>query len=326
MAQRHIVLRALCALLLSSIAASAGAQGFPNRTLRLIMPYSSAGPDVVSRPVAKHMGDALGKPVVFENKGGGGGIPAILDLMNAPADGHLMVMIDSSHWGVAPAVRADLPYHPLRDFAPIAHVLNTSGLLVFTLDSAPFNDLRQLIAHARANPKSVQFGVAGYAGYQHLTGESLRLATGTDMQAIVYKGGADVITAVLRGEVTFGYAGYAGLASNVKAGKLKMHAIVTRARNRQIPDVPTVMEAAGLADFHFPSQTGFVARAGTPAAVIRALSAAVAGALSQQDVKDIAQKVGYEVVGSRPEEMAELMAADLKRYADVVRLTGIKAE
>jgi len=322
---KRLAAKLLCAGLGLASALASG-QDFPNRALRLVMPYSSAGPDVVTRPIAKHMGDALGKPVVFENKGGGGGIPAILELMNAPPDGHHLVMIDSSHWGVSPAVRTDLPYQPLRDFAPVAHILNTSGLFIFTLDSAPYRDLRQLVAHARANPGAVKFAVAGFAGYQHLTGESLRLQTGADMQAIVYKGGADVITSVLRGEVTFGYAGYAGLASNVKAGKLKLLAIVTRTRNRQIPDVPTVGEAIDLPDFHFPSQTGLVVRAGTPAPVIRALAAAVATAIAKPDVQETAQKVGYELVSGRPSDMTELMNADLRRYAQIVKLTGIKPE
>ncbi len=313
-------------LLLWSATAVALGQGFPNRPLRVIMPYPPTGPDVINRPIAKHMSETLGKPIVYENRGGGGGIPAILEMMNAPADGHVMVVVDSGHWGVSPVVRQDLPYSPLRDFAPIGHVLNNSGLLIFTLSTAPYKDLRELIAHARANPNTVQFGVGGFAGYQHLAGEALKLATGSDMQAVVYKAGAEVITAVLRGEVTFGYSGYAGLTSNVAAGKLKLLAIITKNRNKYLPEIPTVGEALDLPDYYFPSQSGFVARAGTPAPVVRALSSALLRAIAQPDVQEIAQKVGYELVSGRPEEMTELIKGDLKRYAQVVKLTGIKAE
>lgn len=301
------------------------AQEFPTRPLRVIVPYTPGGPDLFVRPVAQHLSEYLGKPVTIDYRTGGGGVPAILSLMNDPADGHTMMAVDTGIWGIQPAVRPSVQYDPLRDFAPIRGLFSTGGLFLVALPSARFKDMKELVAFGKANPGKLRYAVTGLGGIHHVAGVSFASAFGLDMLAINYKGSTDTMLAVIRGEVDFGYAGLAGVAA--VGERVNLLAVVTRTRNKYAADVPTVMEAGGMKeDFHFQSQGGLVARAGTPRPTVEKLSAAMAKALSQPDVLATGQRVGYEVLPKNTAEFADLIREDLQKYVSLAKARGIKVE
>lgn len=313
-------------LLLLISCGAALAQEFPTKPLRLMMHIAPGGPDAAVRPMAQHMSEFLGKPVVMEYRGGGG-VPAVLELMNQAADGYTILFVDSSLWGILPAVRPSVPYDPIRDFAPIKPLFTSGGVLMFAPTSAPFKDVKELIVHARANPGKLRYAVVGLGGIHHLAGASFASVLGLDMQAIVYKGVSEALPAVLRGDVDFGYLGLGGIKATVAAGRLRLLAVATRTRNKFVLNVPTIMEGGALKeDFHIASQMGLVARSGTAKPILDRLSAAVARSLSQADVSAAAENTGYEILPGSAEDFAELMRDDLRRYRSMIKASGIKVE
>ena len=314
-------------LLLAGTGLASSAQDFPNRTLRAVVPYpAGSGPDLAARSVAQPMSATLGKAVVVENRPGGGGIPAVNELMNAPADGHTLLVPDSSQWAVFPVLRSKLPYDPVRDFAPVGMIYYGAQFVYVRADS-PYKDMRELIAAARAKPGSLQYGVIGLGGLIHLVGEAIRTSAGMEVQAIPYPGSPEMVSALLRGDLPYALASLGGpLAPNVKAGKLRPLAVSTRARAKTLPDVPTVREILGLTDFDFGSSLGMVARAGTPAANIERLSSALNQALALPEVLAQAANSGFELIPSTPAQMAETIRVDLRKFAQVVKDAKIKIE
>ena len=306
--------------------APAGAQDFPSRTVRMLVPYPSGGPDVVARLLAEQMTLLLGKPVIIENRSGGGGVPAIVELMNSPPDGHTLMVADPSHWGVLPALRTDLPYEPLRDLSPVSLMYTGEGLLIYVNGASPLRDVQSLVAQAKEKPGTMTYSVTGVGGLNHVIGESFKSALALNIQAIVFKGGGEAIESVLRGDVSYGMLGITALAEFVKAGRLRLLAVATRSRHKQALDVPTVMEAMGLANYDFPIQVAIVTRAGTPKAIVDRLSATIAKAAQHPPAIAKVRPIGIEITPSTPEQLGEIMRNDSRKFAQIVKATGMKLE
>ena len=302
------------------------AQDFPTRPLRLIVPYGpGAASDYVARLVAEKMSVELGQTVLVENKPAGLGLPAINDVLNAPADGHVMLAADSAHWAITPAMQA-MPYDFLRDFQPLSLTFS-NGLLLFVNTSSGITSLQGLLAEIKAKPGQFNYGTPGIGSLHHLAMEVLKTSLGLDCKHIPYRGGADAIQSLLRGETQIGINSQTAVVPHVISGKLRILAVTVTGRLRQLPDIPTVAEVTGLRDFQFPGQQGLVVKAGTPKAVVDRLSAAIRKAGSDPVLAaKVLERAASEMAPMSPEQLTELIRSDIRRYAAAVKVSGASTQ
>ncbi len=316
----------LTALLVVCAVPAALAQDYPSRPVRIIMPNPTAsGPDIVIRALAESMSRTLKQGVVVEAKAGGGGVPAVLDLKAAPADGYTIFAPDSSHWAVFPALQADLPYDPLKDFTGIGMVYS-NDLYFSVIADSPIKSISDLVARAKAKPGALRFGVTGVGSIMYIVGEAFKTATGTDMAAVPFRGSAESVAGMLRGDLDFILSGYGSITNQVKAGKVRALANSSPKRDRYTPDVPSVMEAAGLREFNFPAEIALVARAGTPRPVIDKLFAALEIGQKDPAVLTILANFLYTLRHATPDEFNAKMRSDLEKYRAVVKAANLKVQ
>ncbi len=314
---------ALLLLAAPCLSAQVQAQSFPTKALRLLVTVSpGGGPSLASTLLAEQMGPLLGQTVSVDHKVGGGGVPAILDIMNAPADGHTLIALDSQHWAIGPAMSKDLPYDTLRDLAPLGSVYKSVQVIVVT-HAFPARDLKEMVELARAKPGTLQYAALGGGSVHQLIMESLKSATGVDIQHIPYKGGSQAIAGVLAGDVPIACAGLNNVLPFVQAGKMRILATTAGSRTRQNPEIPTVAEAVGLPDFNFTGEMGLFTRAGVPRPVIEKLAATFRKAAANPELVARAFKGGLTIDATTPEEMAETVRADVKRFTQAVKVAGL---
>ena len=249
----------------------------------------------------------------------------VQEFLRSPADGYTLLMPDSSQWAVLPALRSELPYETLRDFAPVGLVF-TSTLFIVALDTFSANNLGELITLARANPGSLHIGSIGTSGLLSIFAATFRASLGLDMTYVPYKGGADLVAALLRGEVPVAVISTASISPFVKSGKMRLLAAGSKVRAKFAPDVPTIAEAAGLPDFDFAGQMGMVTRSGTPQPIIDKLSAILNNASLQPEVVSKAAAIGIDMTPTSPAQLADLMRNDLKKFAQAIKISGIKVD
>ncbi len=323
----HRTARRLTLLAAASVLSFATlAQEFPSRPLRIIVPYPGAtGPDLVARGLASGMSKVLGQNVLVENKQGGGGVPAILDMKNAPADGHTMFFPDNGHWAAFPALRNDLPYDPIRDFAPISLVYK-NGLFFFVSASSPLKSMADLVARAKEKPGALKFGVTGVDGIMRFVGEAFRVSAGIDTLAVPYRASNESVTAVLGGDLDYAVAGLSSLRALSQAGRLRILANAAGRRDRYVPESPSVAESTSLKDFNFSAEIGLVANAATPKPIIDKLARAVADAQRDAPYLDALKKLEYDVNASTPEEFGTRIRGDLERFRAVAKVANIKLQ
>jgi tripartite-type tricarboxylate transporter receptor subunit TctC len=309
-----------------SLPAPARAQNISNRPIRILVPFAPGSVvDLVPRLLAERMAADLGQPVVVENKSGGLGMPAINDVLNAPADGTAILAADASHWAIAPAMQT-VPYNFSRDFMPVS-ITFTNGLIFYTSSSSGIHSLADLIAQAKSKPGQLNFGSSGIGSVHHLAFETLKYSLGLDMKHIPYRGSAVVVESVLRGDVQVVLSSLGVVMPLVAAGKGKMLAVSIPSRLKQIPDVPTVAEITGLKDFNFPGQQGFVVKAGTPQSTIDRLGASIRKAALQPDLyAKVLETTASEMTPNTPAQFAEIIQADIKRYSNAVKVSGAKPQ
>ena len=308
------------------LAFCACAQEFPSRPLRIVVPYPpGGGPDIVARGLAVGMSKNLGQPVVVENKAGGGGVPAVMDLKNSLPDGHTLFLPDSSQWAVFPAVRDDLPYDVLKDFAAIGLVYS-NNLFIFVGGNSPFRTLNDLVSRAREKPGSLRYGMSGIGGIMHIVGEAFRLSTNVTTIAVPFRNSAAAATAVISGDLDYAVAGLQSIRSLAQAGRLRILATAASKRDRVVPDVPTVIESTGIKEFNFVAEVGLVARGGTPRPVIARLAKSLADGQKEPAYLDALKKLEYDVASNTPEEFAVQIRGDLEHFRRVVKSANIKAE
>ena len=304
-------------------APEAGAQNFPTRPVRVIVPSPpGGGPDTIARLMSPPMAHALGQAVVIENRPGGNGVAAMLELINSPADGYTTALPDSSHWAIFPQIQKEVPYDFLRDTAPIGLIF-VGPQYVTVLASHPAKDLRELIAMARAKPGSMRYGTAGFGGVVHLWGETFKSKLGLDVAYVPYKGSGQLMEAILRGEIDYGMPGYTNIKGYVESGKLRVLASGWGRRFPATPDVPTVAEAAGLPGFDFAGVLGMIGRAGTPRPVIDRLSAALNKSLADPELLKRALGFGLEITPSTPEQYDALVRADIRKFGEAIKAANI---
>jgi tripartite-type tricarboxylate transporter receptor subunit TctC len=303
----------------------AAAQGYPDRLIKLVVPYPAGGPiDTTARLVAQRLGPILGQTVIIENRGGAGGALGSKSVASAEPDGYTLLFGNASALVVGPAVYRFRDYDTIKHFAPIAKVTEGYEVLVVAPNFPP-QTVQELIAYAKANPGKLNFGSMGYGNLTHLVAELFKLRTGTDFVHVPYKGSADAVAGIVTGQVHILFGEVAGLLPLVRDGKIRALGVSSAARNALAPELPTLIEG-GLADFIALTFTGVVAPAGTPAAIVGRLNAAINEAVKPPEVVAALGKLGAEVRTGSAEAFAAFLARERDKWVDVVTRTGIRAE
>jgi tripartite-type tricarboxylate transporter receptor subunit TctC len=309
----------------ASIAGRAEAQTYPDRLIKIVVPYPPGGPiDITARLVAQRLGPILGQTVIIENRGGAGGALGTKAAAGAEADGYTLLFGNASAFVVGPAVYRFRDYDTLKQFTPIAKVTEGYEVLVVAPDFPPKN-VQELIAYAKARPGKLNFGSMGYGNLTHLVAELFKLQTGTDFVHVPYKGSPEAVAGIVTGQVHILFGEVAGLLPLVRDGKLRALGVASMGRNALAPELPTMIEG-GVDGFVALTFTGVMAPKGTPAPIVSKLNAAINESLKPPEVVAALGKLGAEVRPGSPEEFGAFLVKERDKWVDVVTRTGIKAE
>jgi tripartite-type tricarboxylate transporter receptor subunit TctC len=294
------------------------AQSFPDRPLRLIVPYPPGGnTDILARTVSQRLTESLGKPVVVDNRGGGNGVIASEISARSSPDGHTVFVGSTRELSINPAMMRSLPYDAVKDFAPVSQGTITA-ILLGVHPSLPVKSIKELVAHAKSDPKGMAYGTPGIGTAMHLSGELLNMAAGINTVHVAYKGGGPAVAAVLAGqEVKFGYMGMGPVIPHIKSGKIRPLALTMGKRSALLPDVPTMQES-GVADFEVNSWYGVCAPAGVPEALLDKLNADVHAAMRVPEVEHRLTELGMPPAPTTREEFDTFMRAEIARWAQVI--------
>jgi tripartite-type tricarboxylate transporter receptor subunit TctC len=312
-------------LALPALVPMARAQGFPDQPVRMIVPFAAGGPaDIIARVVGRPMGDRLGRPVVVEARAGAGGLIGVDATAKARPDGHTVVMASSGAIVILPHLRANMPYDPLRDLAPISQVLAVPQIVSVAPGLGP-RSLGELIALARARPGQLAFGSAGIGSSLHMAGELLKLRAGIDITHVPYPGAAPAVTDLLAGRIQILMADAPALLGQVRAGALPALAVTSPERLGVLPDVPTAVEG-GVPGMVSETWYGVLGPAGIPADRIARLHGALLGALEDAETRQALLNQGGRIVGSSPADFAAFIRQTYATWGEVVRATGVRME
>lgn len=313
----RVAIRIAAALML--IASACAHAQYPAKPIHLIIPYPPGGAtDIIGRALAQKLGDALGQPVVVDNRAGAGaGIGADFVAKAAP-DGYTLLIGTTGSHTINPAIYSKLPYDPVRDFAPVTLLATYCNVLVVAPD-LPVQNLKQLIELAKAKPGTVTFGSAGNGSSNHLSGELLASMAGVRMQHVPYKGSAPALIDVMAGQTNFMFDILSTSLPQIKAGKVRALAWTGPTRSSLIPEVPTVAES-GLPGYEVVGWFGLFAPAGTPRDIVNRLNAETAKILKLPELKE--KLIGYDTASSTPEQFAAIIKADIATWAKVVKDSG----
>ncbi len=313
---------AVCAL---TLAPGVPAQSWPAKPIRIIVPHAPGGvTDVVTRTLAQPLSEALGQPVVVENRAGAAGLLGTEVAAAAPADGYTLVMLVDTNT-IFPSTVKVLSHDPLTSFAPITLFGRGSHVLV-AHPSLPVNTLQELVAYAKAHPNQLSYASPGTGSPQQLGFETIKLRSGIDVVHIPYKGGGQAIIDVLGGQVKLGMVGMAPALPHIKAGKLKALAVTGKTRSHVMPDVPTVAES-GFPGFETGQWQGLAAPVGTPQVAITRLHDELLKIMRTPAVAEKLASIGMDSsVSATPNDFALMLQDELKRWPAVVKAAGIQPE
>ena len=313
-----------CLLAAFAIACAAHAQ-YPDRPIKLIVPFAPAGvTDTSGRVIAEAMSKRLGQPIIVENKPGASGNIGTQQVALAPPDGYTLVLGFDGTIVINPHVFANFPIDVQKDLAPVGKIGDATLILV-AHPSVPAKNLQELIAYSKKDPKGLGFGSSGVGGTPHVGGELLKLRTGANLMHIPYKGGGQAISDALGGNVPLVATAVAGAHGHVKSGKLVAIGVMGAKRSSSLPDVPTFMEQ-GLADFDVSSWVAILAPAKTPRAVIDRLNRELNAVLADPATIAKLETLGITPTPGTPEALATQIRDDLDKYGKVVKAANIKAE
>jgi tripartite-type tricarboxylate transporter receptor subunit TctC len=314
---------ALLSFSVATIAFTATAADYPQKPIRLIVPFAAGGGnDAVARTIAQRLSAGLGQQVVVDNRAGAGGIVgAELAAKSAP-DGYTLFLGGVGSHAINPSVHRNLPYDPVRDFAPISLVASAPLILVVQ-PSVAANSVEEFVALAKAKPDTINYASNGNGSSSHLAAVMFEAMTGTRMTHVPYKGLAPALVDLLSGQVQAMFSSVVAILPHVQAGKLRALAVTGEKRLALIPDVPTVAES-GVAGYQAGSWYGILAPAGTPPEIVRTLNSEIVKAIQQPDVKRAFALEGAEPVGSSPQEFAAHIRAELSRLGKVAREAKIE--
>jgi tripartite-type tricarboxylate transporter receptor subunit TctC len=315
----------VAATLMLACASLALAQTWPSKPIRYIVPFAPGGTtDILGRMVGAKLAEALGQPVVVENRAGAAGALGVEMLARSAPDGYTIGGGTISSHAINVTLYGKLPYDPIKDFAPITMLATLPNMLIVH-PSLGVNNVQELIALLKANPNKYSFGSAGNGTSQHMSGELFKTMTGVQMQHIPYKGSGPMIPDLLAGTISMSFENLTTAFPPAKSGKLKALAVTTTKRSFVAPDVPTLAEA-GLAGFEISSWQALFAPAGTPKDIVARLYTETAKALKAPDVAKRLQDLGLDAGGMPPEELAALIRNEIPRLGKIVRDSGAKVD
>jgi len=316
-------MRLAAALTLASLASVAAAQ-YPNKPVRIINPFAAGGTgDIITRSVAQKITETTGKPIVVENRTGAGGRIGYEAVIKSPADGYTLVLSDTT-FTMMPALYRNLPWSGTDVLVPVT-ILAETPFVIVTNPTVRVSTLKELIGIAKSRPGRVNYGSAGSGSVNHVSTELFRREAGVDITHIPYKGMSDAITGMLTGSIDMLIVGVFIAAPHVKSGKMVPLAVAAPQRSAALPDVPSTVEA-GLPRFIAGNWFGWSAPKGTPNEAVEWLYKEVRTALSTPAVKELLAVQGAEASGISPEQFANVVRDNTRRWAEVIREAGIRAD
>jgi tripartite-type tricarboxylate transporter receptor subunit TctC len=306
-------------------ALSAAAAAFPDKPVKLVVPYPPGGfPDTVARVMSKALSEKWGQQVIVENKPGGNGTVAAQALKSSPPDGYTLLITDGSMFTINPSLYAKLEYDPKNDFVPIASIAR-APLFLTAHPSVPANSFVEFVAYVKANPGKVAYGSSGIGSTHHLSTEAMSAALGLNMIHIPYKGMGQATPALVGGQVQVLFSALPAIAGFVKDGRVKLLAQNSTQRFSTQMQIPTVAES-GVPGFNFAPTTIAMASAGTPAAILKTLSTDIAAAAKSTGVSETLLTAGVETLGGSAEELGKQLASEAERFSKTIRTINIKPE
>ncbi len=306
------------------VSATAGAQSWPTKPVRLIVPFpAGGGTDAFARPLAAHLSLQTGQQFVIDNRGGAGGTIGAELASKAPADGYTF-LVGAVHHTIAVSMYAKLGYDLEKDLTPVTLVSVVPNVLVLH-PSVPFNSVSELIVYAKANPNKLNFASAGNGTSHHLAAELFKTTTGVQMLHIPYKGAGPAMQDLIGGQVNLMFDGMGSSATQIRGGKLKPLAVTTARRSPAFPDVPTMQEA-GVPGYQVTTWYGLWAPAGTPPEIVSRLQAEVVKAFAKPELKEIWAAQGADLGGNTSAEFGAFIKAEIVKWAKVVKDSGAKID
>src|SRR3954451_20508631 len=297
---------------------------YPERPITLVIPFAPGGPtDIIARILSIALSQSLGQQVIVDNRGGAAGNIGMGQVARATPDGYTL-LLTSTAIAVNPALFKNLPYDPIKDFAPISELVNAPNVLVVRPDSG-INSIADLVAQAKANPQKFNYSSPGAGTKSHLTGELLKLRAGIQMVHVPFRGGGPAAQAVLANTVQVGSVALAAAESLIKDGQLRALAVTSEKRWFSLPDVPTMIEA-GYPGFISDTFNALLAPAGTPPEILSVLVRESRAAFLRPETRELARKAGFEIVAGTPEQLTARIASEIPAVRELVERAGIKPE
>ncbi len=323
MMRRQFVAAGFAAVGLGFGLTPAAAQTYPAKPIKMIVPYTPGSPvDVLARLVTQHVSARLRQTIVIDNRPGAGTTIGTKAAAEAPPDGYTL-LIGATSFVISAAMYPNLDYDPIKSFAPVAMLAVSPQVLVIE-PSVPAKTVAEFVAYAKAHPGELNFGF-GLGTLPQILGESFKVITGTDIVSIPYKGGAQAITDMLGGRIQMNFGTQATLLPLIQQGRIRALAVTTETRAKDLPDIPTMIES-GLPQLSLAFSAGIVAPAGTPAALVATLNAAINEALKSPELVAGLAKLGFEPKIWTTQQYAAFLADEMKRWPPIVKASGVKPE
>ena len=322
----RVVRQIFAVFLLLTVIAAQAQQAFRQRAVRIVVPYPpGSGTDIATRILGQKLSEIWGQAVVVDNRPGAGAIIGVDAVAKAAPDGYTLGIADTGPLAINPAVYPQLPYDPVKDFAPVTEVATLPFMLVVNA-SLPVKSVGELIALAKSKPGEINYASVGNGSVVHLATELFNTRAGIDMKHIPYKGSAPALQGLLSGDVQVMFVNLFSALALVQSGKLRALAAASATRIGALPDLPTVAEA-GVPGYEFMTWFGLIAPAGTPKPIVAKLNEDFRRVLAMPDVREtFRSKGGFEPVGSSIESFTQLIPAEIARWGKVVRDNGIKVD
>lgn len=322
----HCIAYVICGLSLALVVTTASppaqADGYPSRPVRIIVPYGAGGiADVTMRLVAKELSERFGQQFFIDNRPGAGGVIGMTAAREAAPDGYTLVMIGGG-LTIAKSLLKSLPYDIETDFAPISTIASY-GLVIATKAGSPLKTVNDVIAAAKANPGTLNFGTITAGSTQHLAADLFTIMAGIHVTMIPYKTTPDLALAVLRGDIDVAFDYFPGLQSRIAEGRMTAIATTGRKRANNLPNVPTVIES-GLADYDVTNWTGLAVPSDTSADIVFLLNRAVEEALKSPEVQHYSNEAGVDAHGMSSSDLAKLIRTDVAKWSQVIEKAGIE--
>lgn len=303
----------------------ASAQSFPDRPIRLVVPYPPGGTvDILARALSEGLTPLLKQPVIVDNRPGAGGTVAAAYVAKSPGDGYTLFVSDVGPLAIARSGYKNLPYDTLRDFAPVT-IATVSSLDLAIHPSVGVKTVKEFIALARSRRGQINFASSGIGSVMHLAGELFNIMAGVELVHVPYKGGAGAVTALIGGEVAVSFSALPTTLPFAKAGKVRIVGITMDKRSQLAPDLVTISEA-GVPGYNVAVWQGVVAPVTTPAAIVAQLNASIIEALRKPEINSRLTRLGFDVVWSTPEEFAKYIRAETEKWEKVVKSANIVME